>query len=364
MVIARAKEGIESIMPHMKGPAIEAGAPASILLNSNESAYGPSPNARIAARAAISGIERYLENPDRILTPAIGEHFGLDASLITTGQGSDDLLARLARAYLGPGTELIRSANGYLKVPNYAYANDARVISVPDDVFKPSVDRMIAALTERTRIVYLANPENPAGTYLSGAEVRRLHTALPENVLLVIDAAYEEYVDAEDYEPAQKLAEEVDNVVMCRTFSKIYGLAGARVGWMFGPSDVVDTTRRIALTFPVASSSAAAAIAALEDQAHTRFVYEANRKGRNWIAAEMQALGLPIVPSQANFLLVQFPDPDRSAEAVDQFLRQKGIAVRRFASPAYKEYVRITIGLPHELKAVRDGIADFLCGGT
>ena len=363
MVVARAKEGIDKIKPHMVGAATKAVPPASILLNSNESVYGPSPHALGAARAAVSGIERYLENPDQVLAPAIAQHFSLDAACITTGQGSDDLLARLARAYLGPGTELIRSANGYLKVPNYAYANDADVISVADDNFKPSVDRMIAALTDRTRIVYLANPENPAGTYLNGAEVRRLHAALPDNVLLVIDAAYEEYVDADDYEPAHKLVDEASNVVMCRTFSKIFGLAGARVGWIYAPEDVIDSVRRIALTFPVASPSAAAALAALEDQAHTQFVYDANLRGRNWLVSELQALGLPIVPSQANFLLVHFPGSDKSAEAADHFLRQKGIAIRRFASPAYKEYIRITVGQPQELKAVRDAIAQFLNGG-
>lgn len=364
MVVARAKAGIDRIKPHMVGGVMQAVPPASVLLNSNESVYGASPHALAAARAAISGIERYLENPDQFLAPAIGDHFGLDASRIATGQGSDDLLARLARAYLGPGTELIRSANGYLKVPNYAYANDAEVISVPDDDFKPSVDRMIAALTERTRLVYLANPENPAGTYLNGAELRRLHAALPDNVLLVIDAAYEEYVDAEDYEPAHKLVEEARNVVMCRTFSKIFGLAGARVGWVFAPGDVIDTVRRIALTFPVASPAVAAAIAALEDKAHTRFVHEENRKGRKWLTAELQGLGLTVVPSQANFVLVHFPDPEKSAEAVDHALRQQGIAVRRFASPAYKEYVRLTIGQRQELIAARDGIARFLKGGA
>ncbi|EEE36016.1 histidinol-phosphate aminotransferase (Imidazole acetol-phosphate transaminase) [Rhodobacteraceae bacterium KLH11] len=346
----------------MLNVGVDVGQPAAILLNSNESVYGPSPHARMAARAAISSIERYLENPDRILVPAIAGHFGLNEDWITTGQGSDDLLARLARAYLGPGTELVRSANGYLKVPNYAHANDAKVVSVADDGFTPSVDRMIEALTDRVRLVYLANPENPAGTYLSGSEIRRLHAALPDNVLLVIDAAYEEYVDATDYEPTHKLVEEAENVVMCRTFSKIYGLAGARIGWMFGPPDVIDTVRRIALTFPVASPSAAAAVAALEDRAHTQFVYDANRTGRNWLTSEMQALGLSIVPSQANFLLIHFPDPDKSAKAVDRFLRQKGIAVRRLASEAYKDYIRITIGQPHELRAARDAIAEFLSG--
>ena len=362
MAVARAKAGIEHIKPHMIGGPAAAVPPAAVLLNSNESVFGPSPLAREAARAAVSGFERYLENPDSVLAPAIAGCFGLDAARITTGQGSDDLLARLARAYLGPGTELIRSANGYLKVPNYAYANDAAVISVPDDNFKPSVEGMIAALTERTRIVYLANPENPAGTYLSGVEVRRLHAAMPENALLVIDAAYEEYADAADYEPAHKLVEAAGNVVMCRTFSKIFGLAGARVGWLYGPDDVIDTVRRISLTFPVANPSAAAAVAAMEDRAHTRFVYEANRKGRSWLTAELQGLGLSVIPSQANFILVHFPDPARSAEACDSALRQKGIALRRFASPAYKDYVRITIGHAHEIKAARDAIAAFLEG--
>jgi len=364
MALARAKAGIEKIKPHMVGGATESVPPSAILLNSNESCFGASPHARAAAAAAVSSVERYLENPDHILAPAIAKQFGLDPTRITAGQGSDDLLARLARAYLGPGTELIRSANGYLKVPNYAYANDADVVSVADDAFKPSVDRMIAALTDRTRVVYLANPENPAGTYLSGAEIRRLHAALPAHVLLIIDAAYEEYVDAPDYEPAHILVEEADNVVACRTFSKIYGLAGARVGWMYGPPDVVDSVRRIGLTFPVAAPSLAAAVAALEDTAHLQSVYDTNARGRRWITAELQALGLQVIPSQANFVLIRFPDPAKSAEAVDHFLRQRGIAIRRFASPAYRDYIRITVGHPHELRAARDGIAAFLDGGV
>ena len=364
MTVTRAKAGIEKIRPHMVDAETDSVPPASVLLNSNESVFGPSPNAIHAARAAISNIERYFENPDQCLAPAISAHYNLDAARITTGQGSDDLLARLTRAYLGPNTELIRSANGYLKVPNYAYANDAHVISVEDDNFVPSVDRMIDALTERTRIVYLANPENPAGTYLSGAEVRRLHAAMPENALLIIDAAYEEYVSAKDYEPAYKLVDEAKNVVMCRTFSKIFGLAGARVGWLYGPDDVVDSVKRIALTFPVASPSCTAAIAALEDHAHLQFVYEENRKGREWLTTELGSLGLSVVPSQTNFLLVNFPDPEKSAIAVDHALRQRGIAIRRFASPAYHNYIRITIGQPSELKLVRDEIANFLNGAV
>ncbi|MCV2866368.1 aminotransferase class I/II-fold pyridoxal phosphate-dependent enzyme [Defluviimonas sp. WL0075] len=346
----------------MIGAADTTISPAAIHLNSNESVYGPSPHAAAAARAAVAGIERYLEDPDAALAPAIARRFGLQADLITIGQGSDDLLARLARAYLGPGTELMRSVNGYLKVPNYAYANDAALISVPDDNFKPSVDRMIAAISERTRIIYIASPENPAGTYLSGVELRRLHAAMPNDALLVIDSAYEEYVDAPDYEPAHKLVEESGNVVMCRTFSKIFGLAGARVGWAYGPDDVIDTLRRIALTFPVASPSAAAAIAALEDHAHTSFVRSANLGSRTWLTSELEGLGLQVVPSQANFVLVKFPNPEKTAEAADAALRARGISVRRFASPAFHDFIRITIGRPEELRACVAVISSFLIG--
>lgn len=359
----QAKAGIAKIRPHMHGGHGERLPPIKVALDSNENAYGPCANALAAARAAASGLERYLVNPGYTLTSALADRFDLDARRIAIGHGSDDLLARLARAYLGPGTELVRSANGYLKVPNYAYANDAEVVSVDDDCLRPSVDEMIAALNERTRIVYLANPENPAGTYVSGQDIRRLHVALPDDVLLVIDCAYEEYCDALDYESAANLVEEADNVVMCRTFSKVFGLAGARVGWLYGPGHVIETVRRIGLTFPVASPSAAAAVAALEDPGHTEFVARANAQERRWMTAEMEALGLSVVPSQTNFILVHFKDRKKTAEAAAAALRRRGIALRRLATRAYSEHVRITLGHHHELKAARDAIADFLDGG-
>jgi histidinol-phosphate aminotransferase len=360
MVVVTAKAGIGRIKSHMIDGAAPNMPPASILLHSNESAFGPSPLARAAARAAVSDMERYYENPDRTLAPALARHFGLQVARITVGQGSDDLIARLARAYLGAGTEVIRTVNGYLKVPNYAYANDAEVVSVADDNFEPSVDRMLKAITPRTRMVYLANPENPAGTYLSGAEVRRLHAGLPDNVLLVLDCAYEEYVEASDYEPGHRLVEAAENVVMCRTFSKIFGLAGARVGWMYGPGDVVDTIRRIGLTFPVAASSAAAAVAALDDRNHIAFVRNANLKGRAWLTRELMGLGLKVIPSQTNFVLVKFSDPDKSAEAAAYALRLRGTVLRRFALPAFRDYLRITIGLPDEVRTAVCQIKDFL----
>ena len=356
------KPGIQQIKPHMLAENLVAGPPVSIVLNANENAYGPSPNAVVAAKAAITGIERYFENPLSIMRPALARRFDLDEQRIAIGHGSDDLLSRLARVYLDPGTEMIRSVNGYLKTPNYAFANGAQPISAPDDNFTASTDAILECVTDRTRIVYLANPDNPAGTYLKGSEIRRLHAGLPEKVILILDCAYEEYVDAADYEPGKILAGEADNVVMTRTFSKIFGLAGARVGWMYGSQEIVDTIGRIGLTFPLTSPSIAAAIAALEDTAHTRHIFNLNKDLRTSFSQALTALGLTVYPSQANFILVEFPDPDRCAAKATQMLRQKGVTVRQFPSPAYKNCIRITLGLKQELRFAEKVISDFIKG--
>ncbi|MGI9394588.1 MAG: pyridoxal phosphate-dependent aminotransferase [Boseongicola sp.] len=360
MTVPRAHSGIENIKPHMVGASSQSVPPASILLNSNESAFGPSPHAIAAARTAAASMERYVENVDTILAPAIADRYGLPVTQITCGQGSDDILQRLARGYLGGGDALLRSANGYLKAPNYSYSVDGTVISVPDDDFKPSVAGMIDAMTERTKIIYLANPENPAGTYLNGSEVRELHAAMPPTTLLVLDCAYEEYVDAADYEPGHRLVEEADNVAMCRTFSKIHGLAGARIGWLYGSPDVVDTVKRLALTFPIATPSLAAALAALQDREHVAQIRDTNRRLRVWLSEKLTALGLRVIPSQTNFVLVHLPNPDHSAEALDGSLRRNGVALRRMASPAYRDYIRISIGFEHELERTIELISSFL----
>ena len=356
------KQGIDRIKAHMLADVAGEFPATSIALHSNESAFGPSPNAVAAAREAITGLERYFDQPQSYLAPAIADCFELDARRIAIGQGSDDLLARLARAYLEPGSEMIRSANGYPKAPNYAHANDAVPVSAPDADLTASVDAILDSVTERTRMVYLANPDNPTGTYLGGAELHRLHEGLADHVLLVLDCAYEEYVDAPDYEPGHKLVEAAENVVMTRTFSKIFGLAGARVGWLYGPPAVVDTVTRIGLTFPVSSPSIAAAHAALQDKDHVQHVYAINRRLRNDLSRSLGALGLKVRPSQTNFLLVEFLDPDRSAEAAWVSLRRKGIVVRRFAAAAYRDCLRITLGLESEVAAAEQAIEAFLRG--
>jgi histidinol-phosphate aminotransferase len=360
MSLLRPKSGIHQIKAHMLANDSSDYPPIRIALNSNESAFGPCQSAIDAARESSVNLARYLENPVSLLAPLIAKRQGLEVDRIAIGHGSDDLLARLARVYLGENSEMIRSCNGYLKTPNYAFANNATPVSVIDRAFTTSVDAILEAVTEKTRMVYVANPENPAGTYISGNEIRRLHLALPSHVVLVLDCAYEEYVDASDYEAGHLLARESENIVVTRTFSKIYGLAGARVGWMYASKEIIDMVTRIGLTFPVASSSVAAAMAALEDETHINYVFQTNRRLRNAFSKNMKNLGLKVYPSQTNFVLLEFEPGEHSAAACADHLSRQGIAIRRFASVAYENCIRVTIGIEADMKRIEAAITVFL----
>ena len=359
MASVKPRPGILSLRPHMIDPPAQGPEPG-IRIASNESAFGPSPGALRAAEAALPGLARYVEDAQTRLAAAIATAQGLDAECVVCGHGSDDLLARLARAFLPPGTELIYSVNGYQKIPNYAHANDAVPVPANDRDFVADVDTILEAVTPRTRMVMIANPDNPTGSLLSGTEVRRLHAELPDEVLLVLDSAYAEYVDAPDYERPDRLVEEFDNIAMTRTFSKIHGLAGARVGWLYAAPAVADAVRRIGITFPLSGPSFAAACAALEDQAHLDMVFSETRRLRSEFGARLSALGLQVYPSQTNFLLVRFPDPARPAAAADDFLLSRGIQARRFAAASFADCIRFTIGLESEMAATAAALEDFM----
>ncbi len=354
------RKGILNIKAHMLATGTAAGVPARVNLASNESALGPCAGAIAAAHAAIGAIERYPEDAAARLGAAIGAAFGLDPQRIVCGHGSDELLGRLARAYLDPGDELIHSVHGYLKFPNYAHAMDATPVAAPDAGLRASVDGILSCVTRRTRMVMLANPDNPTGSHLGGAQVRRLHAGLPENVLLVLDSAYAEYVSAADYELPVALVDAARNVVMTRTFSKIFGLAGMRLGWLYGPPAVVDVMRRLSITFPVSAPAAAAAIAAVGDHAHRERVHAHNRDVRRWFAQALADLGVHAYPSEGNFVLARFDDPARPAAAACRHLEERGIVARMFASPDYRDMVRFTIGLEPEMRAAADALADYL----
>ncbi len=362
-----AKHGIDNIKPHMLGDAEIDLPPVSIALDSNECAMGASQLAIEAAQAASPNLSRYKIDASSVMASAIAARFSLDVNRIAIGPGSDELLARLARAYLTPGSELIRSANGYLKVPNYAFANDASPVSAPDAEFTASVDSILDCVTEKTKMVYLANPDNPSGTYLPNSEINRLHAALPKNVLLVLDCAYAEYVTEPEDTSIHTLVEASENVVFTRTFSKIFGLAGARVGWLYGPPALVTTINKIGLTFPLSSSSLAACTTALLDHHHFDRVFNTNANMRNKLAASLTQLGLKVYPSQTNFVLAEITPTSTgphsiSAAGACAYLRRQGVAIRRFASPAYNDCVRITIGLESEQSTAINHLRDYLSG--
>lgn len=359
MAAVEPRPGILNIREHMINAPATAAGPA-IGIASNESAFGASPRAYDAAAAAVRDFSRYPEGGPEQLAAAIGRAWSLDPGRIACGNGSDDLLARLARAFLSPGDELICSVNGYQKFPNYAHANDATPIRVDDDDFTADVDAILAAVTPRTRIVMIANPDNPTGSLLSASEVRRLHAGLPGNVVLVLDSAYSEFVASPDFEMPDRLVEEFDNIVMTRTFSKVYGLAGARVGWIYGPPTVVDAVKRVGITYPLSGASLAAARAAVEDEAHMRHVVDETIRLRTAFSDRLAAMGLEVYPSETNFVLVRFPDPSRGAVAADRFLLSKGIMARRFGAPSFAEFVRFTIGLEDEMNATAGALEEFL----
>ena len=352
-------EGVLRIRPHMIVEAESDEQKVEINIASNESAYGASPAAISAGIQALYGIERYSETASVQLAQGIAARFDLDAARIVCGFGSDDLLARIARAYLSPGDELIYSANGYQKIPNYAYANGAGAVAAPDRHFTADVDSILGCVNRNTRVVMIANPDNPTGSYLSGEEVRRLQAGLPDNVLLVLDSAYLEYVDAVDYENPVRLVEEEQNVVMTRTFSKIFGLAGMRLGWVYAPAAIADILRRVGITFPVSSPGLSCGLAALQDTEHTAHVYRETGRIRRWFSEALSGHGVIVHPSQTNFVLATFPDPSRTSQMAYDYLKENGIAARRLTTPNFSDCVRFTIGLEQEMLRTADAMRSF-----
>src|SRR3984893_13430045 len=262
------RPGVLAIQPYVPGKSSAPGIARIYKLSSNETPLGPSPKAIAAYQSVAAHLEDYPDGAATKLREAIGRAFGLDPARIVCGAGSDDLLNLLARAYLADGDEAIHTAHGFLVYPIATLGTGAKPV-VAGETNKPAdVAATLAAVTERTRVVFLANPNNPPGTYLPFDEIKRLHRGLPPPVLLVLDAAYAEYVRRNDYESGIELVATTDNVVMCRTFSKIHGLAALRLGWMYGPAHLVDAVNRIRGPFNVNAAAIAAGIAAIADTRH------------------------------------------------------------------------------------------------
>lgn len=334
--------GILDIAPYLPG---KSGAPGSnaVKLSANESPLGASPKAIEAFRSAADHLEIYPEGSSRLLRTALAELHGVDPELIVCGNGSDDLLHLLAQTYLGVGDEAVMNRYGFSVYPIITRATGADIVMVEETDYTADVDLLLAAVTPRTKVVWLANPNNPTGTYLNDAEVRRLHAGLRPDILLVIDSAYAEYVTAADYSVGLDLVAEADNVVMVRTFSKM-GLAAARIGWMVGPAHVVDAINRIRGPFNVNLPAQLAGAAAARDVEFTTRLREHNAKWRDWLTAELHSNYMRVVPSQANFVMVLFADAESAAKAFET-LRERGLIVREIG-PSYGIHngLRISIG--------------------
>jgi len=355
------RPGILEIAPYVGGESHLPGVADAMKLSSNESALGPSPRAREAYLAAAAALHRYPDGQAVALRQAIGKRFGLDADRIVCGNGSDDLLTLLARAYAGQEDEILYSEHGFLLFPILAHSVGAVPIAVPEKNVTADVDDFLARVTPRTRIVFLANPNNPTGSYLNGDQLRRLREGLPSDVLLVIDAAYAEFVTETDYTPGMDLVDAGENVVMTRTFSKIFALSALRLGWAYCPASIADVLNRLRAPFNVVGPAQAAGVASLEDVAFFDQAKAHNTKWRAWLSEALEGIGLQVYPSVANFLLVRFPeDPSRNAEAANRLLNERGIIPRKVASYGLPDCLRITIGKEEEMRAVAAALSDLM----
>jgi histidinol-phosphate aminotransferase len=360
-VYPQPRPGVLDIEPYVPGKSGAPGVAKVFKLSSNETPLGPSPRAVAAYRAVGAHLEDYPDTSASRLREAIGRAFGLDPSRIVCGAGSDDLLNLLARVYLADGDEAIYTTHGFLVFPMATLGTGAKPVVAAETNYTASVDAILAAVTKKTKIVFLANPNNPTGTYISFDEVKRLHRGLPPHVLLVLDAAYAEYVRRNDYESGIELVATSDNVVMTRTFSKIHGLAALRLGWMFGPAPVVAAVNRIRGPFNVNTPAIAAGIAAIEDHEHQERAREHNTRWLGWLAQEFEKLGLKVTPSVANFLLIHFPQAKgRTAKEADAFLMARGLILRHVGAYKLPDALRMTVGTEEANRLVVAAIKEFL----
>ncbi len=341
------RPGILDIQPYVGGKAEADGRSDVAKLSANESPLGPSPSAIEAYQGLATALHRYPDGGSVKLRRALGDFCGRDAERIVCGAGSDELISLLLQAYAGPGDEVIHSAHGFLMYRLSALAVGATPVAAPEADLHTSVDAILERVNARTRLVFLANPNNPTGTYLPAAELARLHGALPEQVLLVLDAAYAEYVDRPDYDDGFALADGAANVVVLRTFSKIMGLAALRLGWCYAPAAVIDVLNRVRGPFNVSAAAQAVGPAALADREHLAKARAHNDRWRPWLSAELERLGFALTPSVGNFVLVRTGSVDR-AKAMLATLEQGGVLARAMGGYGLAECVRISVGLEAE----------------
>jgi histidinol-phosphate aminotransferase len=356
------RPSILSIEPYVGGESKIPGVNRVIKLSSNEGPFGPPPSAQEAIIASAREAHRYPDGGATKLREAIGARFGLDPARIVCGNGSDELIAYLILAYGGEGTELVMPAHGFVMYDLTGRYAGCRVIKVPERDLVADVDGLLAAVGPRTKLVCLVNPNNPTGALLPRSEVQRLRAGLRDDILLILDAAYAEYVTDPDYDPGNALVDASGNTVMTRTFSKIFGLGGLRLGWAYMPPVVADVLARIRGPFNVNSAAMAAGIAAVSEPGWIERSVAHNEEWRAKMATALRALGIKVWPSACNFLLADFGSAEK-AQAADAALRARGIIVRAVGGYSLPTCLRITIGTAEECTMVMEGLAAFVQNG-
>jgi len=330
-------------------------------LASNENPLGASPLAKKVYIDLAARMELYPDGAARELKAALAAKHGLDPARLMLGAGSDDIFLMLGRAYLGPGDESINTKHAFAIYAIIAQQQGASVVTVGEDNFTADVDAILKAVTPRTKMVWLANPNNPTGTYLPYDEVKRLHAGLPPHVLLVLDGAYAEFVKKNDYASGIELASQSGNVIVTRTFSKLYGLAGLRVGWGYAPPHIVDAIERVRMPFNVSLPAQAAAIAALEDDAFTEQSLLHNERELPRLAGGLTALGLEVIDGVGNFVVAKFPETKgRTAAEALAFLKERGVTVRGLGGYHMPSHLRVSVGTTQANDAALRLLKEFL----
>jgi histidinol-phosphate aminotransferase len=355
------RPGILDIAAYVPGKEHAPGVARVYKLSSNETPLGASPKAIEAFRTAADSLERYPDGQAVELREAIGAVHGLNPANIMCGNGSDELLGLLCHVYLGTGDEGIITEHGFLVYKIQIMGAGATPVVVKEKEQTVDVDAILAALTPKTKMVFIANPGNPTGTYVAVSEIRRLQASLPKHVILVLDAAYAEYVRRNDYEAGIEIVSSNSNVVMTRTFSKVYGLAALRVGWMYAPAEIIDALNRVRGPFNMNAPAIAAGAAAIRDQS---FVQEAVSFNQMWIekvTGALETVGLKITPSVANFVLIHFPDTDgKRAVDADEFLTSRGYILRAVKGYGFPNSLRMSIGPEEANRGVIEALGEFM----
>lgn len=350
----RPLSSILNVTPYVPGRDIAGGWK----LASNENPLGCSPSAKDAIIEATQRTAIYPDGSAYELRRALGEKHNIDKDRIICGAGSDEIFQFIGRAYLEAGDEIIQTEHGFLVYEIVAQQSGATTIKAPETNLQANVDAILSCITPNTKIVFLANPNNPTGSYLPWNEVERLHNAIPEYVLLVLDEAYFEYVEQSDYKSGITLANSASNVLVTRTFSKAYGLASLRLGWAYGSHEIIDALHRTRGPFNLTSPAIAAGIAAIADEEFLSHSVQFNNSQLEKLKEALSTIGLTVYPSAGNFVLVDFEKSER-AKLADNFLRENGISVRAMGAYGLPSCLRISIGLEEANQAVIKNLSEF-----